>query len=665
MKQSVFGKAVLRQPVRTALLLLLTGAMTFVFSMRVGEYELIGAETWRLSGYYRSVGQIEPIRDNTDRREVTRLLEADPRVESVNCLTVTSAVMEEFCNADDDGSLIYGQETFGLFPEDYNWYDVIFYGVLTDPRESETGYYYRFQVDEVLAGYPELVSPGKTVILVGDWEMGFGEALDAAFHSLKTGERYLVRGSYDPTSKKCFYREDVCQLIGKQLLGKVGEITSAVTSDAGTTVEYIDEETVVITTTGGGGRPGQYAELYQYKTTNRGYYVDEPDDLAFLPAPPGFDLAASGREDILEEIARVRDNQRAMNVLAADDVSRLSFLQETGHAYDLMEGRYPDLTDSKEGNLVCAVNRAFAEARGVKVGDALTLTLRNIYSEHGYAGYQGETVVEMSMDLWATSHPVKLRALCPDYSPANYWNEPQKGETSPGSGETWTGTFTVVGLYTSSTDASQTYGRNDLFLPAGVLPDSFVPTRPNDGTVDAFVLAQGVEEDEFLSGTGETLTNLGYRALFPESNAASFASSAGSIRSASLRNVLLFAALLALTMALCAFLFFRFRRKDVAVSRALGVPVGRCALAAALPLILVGSAGAVGGAVLGWRYADSHAAQILQNLAAFSQGEPAKLDPAVMIPGCLGAVGLLLAAALLAAFLTARRRPLEQLQGRK
>ena len=61
MLKGAFFRSTLRQPVKTVLLLILTGLITFAFVARMSEYLLIKQETDRLGEYYQAIGMLEPI----------------------------------------------------------------------------------------------------------------------------------------------------------------------------------------------------------------------------------------------------------------------------------------------------------------------------------------------------------------------------------------------------------------------------------------------------------------------------------------------------------------------------------------------------------------------------------------------------------------------------
>ena len=148
MKQRVFLKSTLRQPVRTIFLLLLIGVIAFAFATRTGEYLLIRQEVAEAGSYYRSIGTLEALRENVDYYAVTEYLEENERVGVVNRVRRTSGLLlEGVYNADVNGyNYPFYIDTAGI--PDYREggystpetagdipffcpYDVLFYGTYT------------------------------------------------------------------------------------------------------------------------------------------------------------------------------------------------------------------------------------------------------------------------------------------------------------------------------------------------------------------------------------------------------------------------------------------------------------------------------------------------------------------------------------------------------
>ena len=582
MKQRVFLKSTLRQPVRTAFLLLLIGVISFAFATRAGEYLLIRQEVAEAGSYYRSIGTLEALRENVDYYAVTEYLEENERVGVVNRQRTTSGVIQDgFYNADTDGtnflaSNYYDADTVGEL-RSFCPYDVFFYGTCDSP-EGPNGYFFRFTVDEVLVGRPEYISEGQQITVMSD-----AETLGDGYTVLQQGERYLVRACMD----------------------------------------------------GSDPRVGMVADRDVFNT-----FILRPvwyEGSWFVSAPSDLDLTQPQYLRLSQEMQMVEDNQHAIQVIAMEDLSAYPGVQEEGRQMYLVDGRWFTAEDNASGQPMCVIHQGLAEARGLEVGDTITLKLRNIGDYIGYAG-----VPEWSTEI------------------ADYENA-----------ATETVTFEIVGIYALIYSYQSYFSQWNYFTLNGI-PDNFAYTYANEDTVfgSSFVLTSPEEEDDFLTETEEDLRVLGVRVVFYEIGYDNFKASADAMTSTALGNVIIFGVVLLACLLLASFLYFRFRRRDVAISRALGLPAGKCVGSAALPLVLVGGIGTVAGCALAWAYVDATAGSLLSALTELSggeSGEAAAEAAALPIPWLVllmaGLIVLLVVLALIFSAATARKSPLALLQG--
>lgn len=600
MKQRVFLKSTLRQPVRTIFLLLLIGVIAFAFATRTGEYLLIRQEVAEAGSYYRSIGTLEALREDVDYHAVTEYLEENDKVGVVNRVRRTSGLLlEGVYNADVNGyNYPFYIDTAGI--PDYREggystpetagdipffcpYDVLFYGTYTYGArmgwgEEEPYYYCNFTVDEVLIGHPEHVSQGKKIVVT------VSSGLVPENQMPQVGERYLIRATYNG----------------------------------------VDERTLDMFT----------RDSFLYFTLNP-LWRDGP---MFLEAPTDLDLEQPQYERMREELQMVRDNQRAIQVIGMEDLSAYPEVQTRG--IYLTDGRWFTAEDNASGQPMCVLHRVLAQSLDLEVGDTLTLELRNIGNWNGYAGDE-----EWSMEI-------------DDYlNPATEMVE-----------------FQIVGLLELSYGVALYQSDHTLwnYFTLNGIPDNFAYTYANEDTISgsSFVLTSPEEEDAFLMETQEDLRALGVRAVFYETGWDNFKTSAEAMTGAALGNVLIFGVVLLACLLLASFLYFRFRRRDVAISRALGLPAGKCVGSAALPLILVGGIGTVVGCALAWAYVDATAGSLLAPLTELSSGESGEAAAAVATLPILwlvllmaGLVVLLAVLVLIFSAVTARKSPLALLQG--
>lgn len=611
---NVFLRSTLRQPVKTALLLAVTALMAFAFVSRAAEYLLVRQETKRLGQYYRTVGTLTAGDQWADTAGAVAYLEADPSVGFVDIYHYTSAVMEEdFCNADTD-----------LLTSDMGRY-MAFYGTLCS--YSDTFYY--FTVDTVLAGLPEYIHEDYAVIL---HPAQFQAAADTerARGQLVKGERYLAVGYYSLQQPS-----------------------------------YIE-----------------YDELTGRATGTHAMLSCPLEDRYFYPVPEGQE--ADWSDPRLAELGAflqdVRNEQRALNIIPTKDMSALPIIQDADPKIFLTSGRWLDSRDDAAGSRACVISQALASLRGLAVGDQLTLTLRDIPSTFGY--FRPNPIVT---DQFHFRRPVEVYAG--GAFPGDPMEDTRHLYASPGQVQAATDTYEIVGIYDYGDKYQRTVTSNFAYVPASAIPEGFAMTTPETlGAVEArrlemlaesvnlavplptpgsvsFVLASPDEEARFMAGAREELAALGFQVEILENGWEAFQAAARPMERASLYNAAIFSAVLVAAMVLAALAYFRMRRKEIAIARAVGVPLRRCAGQAARPLLLLGAAGIAGGGALGWRYTMDHAGEILQALEAFGDSGAAALPVYWLAVLWAAALVLLLAAALGGAWFLASRPPLELLQG--
>ena len=325
----------------------------------------------------------------------------------------------------------------------------------------------------------------------------------------------------------------------------------------------------------------------------------------YLEAPENLDLNLEPA--IAQALYLVEENRKAVYVYAYMDVSASRWMQESDRTFYLAEGRWPDREDNDAGRQVCAIHRDLAELRGLQVGDTLTLKLRNV-DELLYFGNCGD------------ADPERYAAL-----------------------KTQTEAFEIVGIFGEI--AEQPVHFYEVYIPLSAYPDSFpadfhlttytythyyttggtaiFSDSTTERSAGTFVLNAPEEEAVFLTETEAELAALGFRADFLENGWDAFQAAVTPMKASALSGTLLFAGILTVALCLAGFLFFRFRRKELAISRALGVPAGTCIRTILLPLALVGRIGILAGCLAAWGYISSHAGQLLQAFAEFDSKETA------------------------------------------
>ena len=98
--KNIFGRSTLRQPVKTVLLVILIGLITFAFISQVMEYLLIRQEIERLGSFYRSIGTVEPSGGAVQYDSIIKYLHESPYVKMADQACFGSGIMQEVYNAD-------------------------------------------------------------------------------------------------------------------------------------------------------------------------------------------------------------------------------------------------------------------------------------------------------------------------------------------------------------------------------------------------------------------------------------------------------------------------------------------------------------------------------------------------------------------------------------
>lgn len=338
MRQNIYLKSTIRQPLRTLLLLLLIGVISFAFVSRAVEYLVVQRETDRLSTYYRAIGSLEPLdTDNYfDISEAAEIIAQSPFVAYTDLRRYGSGEMKGIYNADVDGA--FNHDLGEPFSHRFGNSDVLVYGKVTaksDVSSDKMGYFtISFMVDSILTGYPEYVAEEQTI-------KTFFRSNSDVYESLIEGQRYFIRAMFDPRD---FGRYDWLNA--------------------------------------------------RYRMTLIPLCEDGP---WFLEVAPGEEVDLNDPElaELKHEVASLQVNQHAMSVKGSSDMSAMQSVQESAQYYFLTEGRWLNREDELTGNSVCVVHKDFAEIRDLSLGDEITLTLRPF--KLPYSGYM---TVEEDWQNW-------------------------------------------------------------------------------------------------------------------------------------------------------------------------------------------------------------------------------------------------------------------------
>lgn len=555
MRHNVYMRSTFRQPVRAGLLVCLLAFICLAFTSRTAEALYIWQETGRIERSYNIIGYLEPLSDeDAEPAAAAAVLEKSELVKLADWPRQVSGVLQGEYNADWSSRRTY----------QYQHSDIFVCARFQGARQTAWGgYEFYFAVDTVQAGYPEYVEAGDVITLASSRtnEADAAGAADA-FEQLVRGERYLIRGRYARDDPSC------------------------------TVAEYF-------------GIGSQYYSIDAF--------IFEPLDgealwLYPLEADAAADLSAPELRKVKDEISLIDSNQRALLLLAMQDVS-LHYITQEGADYYLTDGRWPDGEDDAAKAKVCAIHVGLATARGLSVGDTITLSMRNVEAENRTAGYL-------------------------------YGEEAQAENLRQTAAER----YEIVGIYNDVLDVQVSDLWDQVFIPYSALPNAGAPGEEQlQNGLCSFVLSSPRKIQEFQETAGAQLAKAGYRAVLLETNWASFYSTEKSMRNSAFWNIVFYTVVLLGTMGLVVFLYLSFRKKELVIARALGVPAQQCVRQFAGPLLVLGAAGILAGSAIGWDRALAQAAETLQALREFGGNTELSRLPAAYLAALCGMLWLMLA----------------------
>lgn len=636
MKTNVFLRSAKRQPVRTAALLLVTALITFAFVSRGAEYLLIRQETERLGSYYQSVGSLRPISEERykDTGEAAAYLESSPLVEAVNTYSYVSGVIQDgFCNANTEFTMNYIGAHF------------VFTGRLVEWNKSQ----FKFLVDEVLAGPPEYMEEGQTVVLTRtqgksqtlDMEEGLdGDPVDSnmpfdfpweglnffgymwpvyseqeeAYAALEMEGRYLAVGYYEP---------------GK---GSMCRVVRELKTDPETEEEYEEKTTYAVFS----------------HTLEDAFFYQLPDSGEIDWSDPRLSLTR-------ERLELIQEETRALNVIPLRDMSALPQVQDPEAGIYLTQGRWLDRRDDEQENRVCVVSASLATLRDLALGDTITIQLRDTPSYFGQSGEGWDLDVRSLQTSTDTYEIVGIYDYLDTYGFTGIYHDTGFGVNPPA-------------VY------ANTAVSNFVYVPAFALPEGFRLDRGNAAYKDAIngartdygrwftgdkstlplpgsvsiKLTSPELEGQFVEESQEPLAALGFAVDMTENGWESFQTAARPMRESSLYNAVVFSVVMLVTLGLAAFIYFFSRRREMDIARSLGLPGKAAAGQIMVPLLLTGVPAILAGSGMGWLYAGSSAGALLESLPAVPGAEAASTDLPAAWLGLLCGVPLLLLVALAA-----------------
>jgi len=570
----------LRQPIRSMLLVLLIATASFAFVVRAVEYGVVSDRISEISDFFHNVGTLTH-RDGitADVSEAAQWIAQSPYVSFYDRRRGFEGTLTDMHNAYIEGSRYWTASWAYRYHYDDFWsrpyIDLMprlsllptadfagfvsgnsyFYGELLDivyvqqlgDWRGDWGFYPHkllyVRVDHVLQGYPERVFEGQTLRLRMDFpeNRNAPETWDSPLRDMEIGQRYFFKGT--------FYF----------MLGRL----------------QMDSRTITMMI-----KP-----------------IGE-DGVWYVPVQPGesVDTAALGLSHELEFAQHV---QSAVHLRTTRDMTAMPHTQEGLDIFTLRGGRFIDLDDYLHARPVVVINRRFAERRNISIGDTITVNVSSqqhlVYSPYYFIGSVDDTG---SASQLITGLP-ELGVL-----------------STPGASPTITLALEVVGIYDLfrmrliSTDWSSI--NKFMYIPDSLLPDNWGlqsaylgHTGPNYTPTIwySFVLHDQRDQAAFLMSTRDALADMGVRVNFVGRDGSGFWASADLILMSITLNLIMFSTVLILVLILTVALFIWQRNKEYAILRSLGCSAKNIFMQSTTALMFFGLPAVLAGSAAGWFYA--------------------------------------------------------------
>jgi len=571
--KNIFIKSMLRQPVRSALLILLIATASFAFVLRAVEYTIINNQISQISGFFQSVGVLSH-RDGitADVSPAIDVIAQSPYVSFYDRRRGFEGTLDNMYNAYIEGSRYwFASVAYRYFQHDFEMQDLInlmprlrtpaefagfvsgdsfFYGELINIEYvgwSAWGRGWGFyphkllyiRVDDVLQGYPDRVAEERIVRL----RMDFPDFPNyySPLIGMEIGQRYFVKGTF-------YYFLDNLQRDSRQVMMFIRQIGH--------------------------------------------------QQLWYVPVAPGetIDTVALG---LCHQLQFAQHVQSAVHLRTTKDMTSMPFAQEGLGMLSLRSGRLLNMDDYINARPVIVIPRRFAEIREVGVGDTITVTVNAdqhiVYSPYYLISNYGD------MDPM----PVLITAF------------PELGVLSkPGSYPAIALELEVVGIYdmfrwrpmhTNWSSLSKFMYIPDSLIPAywGLESAHFGDIQPGYSPAlwYSFALHDPRYQAAFLWDTRDALADLGFRINFVGRDGSSFLNAADTILMSITLNLIIFSLVLALVLAFTVALFMWQRSREYAILRALGCPTKNIFMQSIVALLFFGTPAIIAGSVAGWIFA--------------------------------------------------------------
>jgi len=649
---------VLRQPIRALILSILIGVAAFAFVARATEFVVVKDEITRIEAFYRAVGFLSPIRVNnfTTDHDVTRALdviEANRHVAISDARTFTQGVFVDMYNVASQpaGRAFFNPVLHGV---DIPMMDHFFIGsIRTTPRLIPFSYppelVVNIDLQELVRGDPSTLrvgereftnEQGQTVTLFSRQNMHliiteeerelFEQGLWNPFNGLDVGEYAFFRAT--PRYVAPTYAGDYVGWFGfnwflRPLDGVDGlQYAWVERPDGGELYRPVPRE-------------GERSDPENFV-----FYINAYDEAAIA------DLLIAWEKDF----ALMDENLSIVTVIGTQDLSAVPRFMDTRitRLVDTVispAGRWLTYEDYLSGNPVAVIPASLAARRFLRIGDYLTITLRDT-SRPAWIDTPSESTWARGIENWWNA------------SPEGWWGFLESTQDDWQGRQTHEITVEIVGIYWFFPLYFHNFITAEIFIPASVIPEGFGwEESPQLSGMYSFVLNSPRVEDAFLRETYSALFDLGFRAVFLQSGFEYLAAATDPIRLSITVNLIVFGMAAALILTFVILLYLRNWRKSVAIAQALGVTRRNVLRQLFVPVIALWVPFIIVGGLFAWFFAIGQAEETLAVIADYETA----VMPGIYMLAIM--CGLLIAFVMTGLWLggnsVVRRPVLTQLQG--
>jgi len=546
-------KAVLRQPVRTFVFILLVGLASFGFVSRLVEYTILSREMNRIEAFYRTMGtlvSVDPYIHNNVYHAV-QMLKNSPYIAIHDDRVMVQGVMDGIQNAMHEFYTIGGNSlergipafgSWGLYP--FDTIAIIEVERVTARQVRITGETelwhtnsVSFRVVENLFGHNQFIS-GRRIYQA---EFGFDEDGNSIVDHLVAGNRYIIRAT-----------------------------------------SFLPD----------------HPTIHVFPLYDDVYFVNIHDENAM----------AYMWENITNNVQILEENTHMLMVTGTRDMTALPFVQ-TG-VYERFQGRFINYEDYVNANHVMVVPQTIDSRRAnARVGETITLTLRNMRTFEEGATVAGNFPEHVA--LWRNLPAGYWVSIPNDYEGwQNYETKTIEVEivgtyVIP---ESW-----HLPRWNHLRNNFQTM---EVFVPTSIIPEGWgiVDSHIVTGAY-SFTLTSPDVIDSFIADYGDRLLSYGFNIQLFGPDASNFLQSATPIRNSIRLNLVLFTLVLLLVLVLTVFIYLRQRYKEFAIMRALGNSAANSIWQVMLPVLIFWIPIMLVASYLAWHFALNQATVGLQVLA--------------------------------------------------